>query len=60
MRLNCVGAADVGAGHVDRAERALVEAAHRAQAAAVEVLEDRERPAAQALALADLAVERRG
>ena len=38
-------------------ERALLEAAHRAQAAAVEVLEHRVGPAAQALAVAELGVE---
>ena len=54
------GAADVGAGHVDRAERALLEAAHRAEAAAVEVLEDRIGLAVEAGAIAELGVDAEG
>ena len=52
-----VAAQTAAGGGVDLAQAALLETAHRSQTTTVVVLEQRERPAGQALAPADVAVE---
>ena len=57
VHVEALVAADERACHVDRAEGALVEAAHRAEATAVEVLEDRVGPPVEAVPVAELGVD---
>src|SRR5690606_35919450 len=57
IQIDALGTPDVGTLDVNRAQRVLVEPAHRAEAAAEEVLEHGVRFAAQPLAPANLAVD---
>ena len=57
VQVDLAVAADVGPGHVDRAQRALVEAPHRAKTTTVEVFEDRIRAPAETLAVAGFGIE---